>query len=198
MDMKSFALTDSIAGKTLNELSYKDPDVIEGNRLEIAFQLGMYAAFSYVFGLKDGYQTNYIFNPDSRKLIRIDKERFLDIPEIPEDTLEDNDKYTQEIAACELVNLKYIPSYRGGERRLDVVRAFNSGFLEKYREMKKRKNELIDLVKESRASAYSTLPDSDLSEYENRTTEITSIIEELISLSPKQVLKRLYTARSEL
>ena len=103
---KSYVVMDYVPGKTLNELAYKDPNVIEENKIRIAFQLGMHTAFSYVFWLKDGYQSNYIFDSNKKTVTRIDNERFLHVPEDPENTLDDFHPYAQAIASCELENMK--------------------------------------------------------------------------------------------
>jgi len=194
---KAYAVMDYVPGKTLNELAYRNPNVLEENKIRIAFQLGMHTAFSYVFGLKDGYQSNYIFDPDKKTITRVDNERFLHVPEDPENTLDDNHPYTQAIAACELENLKYMPSFRRKEALDHILKAFNAGFIEKYGEIKNKKETLIRLIGESRADTFRVRPDVDAKRYQAETEGIVDTVGYLIDQDPLMVLKRLYKAKTE-
>jgi len=195
---KAYAVMDYVPGKTLNELSYRNPDIIEENRIRIAFQLGMHTAFSYVFGLKDGYQSNYIFDPEAKTITRIDNERFLCVPEDPENTLDDEHPYTQGIAACELENLKYIPSFRNRQEMEHILKAFNAGFIEKYKEIKNKKQNLIRLIGETRADTFRVRPEANAKKYQVETERIVDTVSFLISQEPTEVLRRLYKAKTEL
>ncbi|MFH1126287.1 MAG: hypothetical protein V1703_04110 [Candidatus Altiarchaeota archaeon] len=197
-ERKAYALMDLVPGKTLNELAYMNPDLIEENRIRIAFQLGMHAAFGYVFGLKDGYQANYLFDTESKTITRIDNERFLNVPEDPENTLKDRHHYAHGIAACELENLKYIPSFRHSEGMDDVLTAFNTGFLEKYREIKEKRERLLRLIEETRGDALRVRPDVDENDYARETKRLMDVVGFLINQDPQEVLKRLYKAKAEL
>jgi len=193
----AYALMDCVPGKTMNELAYRNPDVLEQNRVRIAFQLGMHAAFSYVFGVKDGYQSNYLFDESTKTLTRVDNERFLQVPENPDETLSPGDAYTREIAACEMENLKYIPSCRSGGDLDNVLKAFNTGFLEKYREMKERKARMVELIRQARGDAYAVTPGADEGGYRSETDRIAAAVSCLVDQNPVDVLKRLYAARAE-
>ncbi|HHQ45521.1 MAG TPA: hypothetical protein ENN13_05265 [Candidatus Altiarchaeales archaeon] len=194
---KSFTVMDRLPGYTLSELTYKRPEILEEHKIDIAFQLGMHTVFSYVFGVRDGYQTNYIYDPVSRLLTRIDKERFLEVPDSPRKTLEDNDAYTQEIASCELSNLKYVPSFRTGEERGVVVKALESGFMEKYREVKVKKQELLELVRQTRNTWFELNPRFDKSLYGSETEIIVGTVSYLIDQDALLVWKRLVKAKIE-
>lgn len=185
-------------GKTLNELAYMNPDVLEENSIRIAFQLGMHTAFSYAFGVKDGYQSNYLFDEHSKTITRIDNEKFLRMPDDPEKTLEDNHHYAQDIASCEMENLKYIPYFRRKEGMDDILKAFNTGFMEKYRELKQKKNTLLKMIEHSRHDTFQIRPGVDEKTYQSGTKKIMHAVGHLIDQEPEKVLKRLYKARNEI
>lgn len=188
---------DRLPGSTLNELTYRRPEILEEHKVSIAYQLGMHMVFSYVFGAKDGYQTNYVFDPVSRILTRIDKESFFEVPVDPKGTLSEGDDYTQEIAACELSNLKYIPSYRRTETRHLILFAFRQGFLDKYGDIKSKSEELLSMVAETRATWLDIKPVEDLEEYGSETRHIHTAIEYLIQQDPERVFDRLLKAKAE-
>ena len=194
---KSYALMELAPGRTLNELAYKNPDVLEENRIRIAFQLGMHTAFSYVFGLKDGYQTNYLFDHELKTITRVDNERFFCLPDDPEKTLNAGHSYAQDIAACEMENLKYIPSSRKPEEAGFVLKAFNAGFIEKYREIKNRKERLLQMVETTREDAFKVTPYVPEPAYAAETKRIVKAVSLLIGQNPEDVLKRLYAAKTE-
>lgn len=194
---KAYVLMEHIPGKTLNELAYTNPDILEENKIRIAFQLGMHAAFSYVFGIKDGYQSNYLFDSHSRSLTRVDNERFLMLPESPEDTLNPGDAYMQDIAACELENLKYIPSFRSGKDTDNILMAFNTGFLEKYSHIKKKKEVLLKMVENTRNDTLRVRYGISEETYERETKKMKAAVEYLINQNPMYVLERLHKASTE-
>ncbi len=193
----SYAVMDRLPGSTLSELTYRRPDVIEENRVTIAYQLGMHMAFSFVFGAKDGFQTNYVFDPVSRLLTRIDKESFFDLPQKPEDALFENDGYTQEIAACELANLKYIPSFRDSNTRHQIIYAFKSGFSDKFDDIKQKRDDVLNLVNETRLMWLELNPVDDLTEYNDVTRQIRHAIDHLMRLEADKVFERLMQAKKE-
>jgi len=197
MDDRSFILMDRLSGWTLNEMTYRKPDILEEHKISIAYQLGMHAAFSYVFGVKDGFQTNYVFDSVSTILTRIDKEVFLAVPKSPNETLLDHDDYTQEIASCELSNLKYIPSYRQGERRGEIILAFKTGFSDKYEEMRQKRKRLVELVEETRHRWKRISNPADPAGYDSETARIAEIVGVLLDQDPDKVLKRLFEAKVE-
>ena len=196
-DRKSYALMELAPGKTLNELAYKNPDVLEENRIRIAFQLGMHTAFSYVFGLKDGYQTNYLFDAELKTITRVDNERFFCVPDDPEKTLDSGHPYAQDIAACEMENLKYIPSFRRSEEAGYVLKAFNAGFLEKYRDIKGKKEKLLQMVETTREDTLKVTPDVAELAYMAETRRIVKAVSLLLDQNPEDVLRRLYAAKAE-
>jgi hypothetical protein len=195
---RAYALMELAAGKTLTELAYMNPGVLVENGVRIAFQLGMHTAFGYVFGVKDGYQSNYLFDPESKTLTRVDNERFLFLPKNPEKTFEDDDSYTQDIAACELENLKYLPSYRNGQTRDNILKAFNTGFIEKYGQIKEKKEKLLDMVGNMRNDTLHVRSDVSEEAYNIETGRMKKAVECLISQDSRKVLARLYKAKSEL
>ncbi|MBD3388108.1 MAG: hypothetical protein GF416_03590 [Candidatus Altiarchaeales archaeon] len=197
LDDRAFVVMDRVPGSTLNELTYRRPEVLEEHKITIAYQLGMHMAFAYVFGSKDGYQTNYIFNPVDKILTRVDKESFLDVPDDPHTTLEEGNVYTQEIAACELSNLKYIPSFRSNEDRPKVLFAFKQGFMDKYEDIKEKKNELLGLVDETRETWLRIEPPREMDEYHEETRFIRVTVEHLMDQDPVHVLNRLVKAKEE-
>ncbi|MFH1403456.1 MAG: hypothetical protein ABIH11_04225, partial [Candidatus Altiarchaeota archaeon] len=144
---RDYVVMDRLPGVTLNELTYRRPEVLDENKIGIAYQLGIHSAYAYVFGVRDGFQTNYVFNPLNKILTRIDKEAFLEVPEDHEATLSGDDVYTREIAGCELNNLKYIPSFRTGSEREDILRAFTVGFKDKYEDIVLKKDKLLRIVR---------------------------------------------------
>jgi len=193
---KAFTVMDRVPGYTLNELTYKKPDVLEENKIKIAFQLGMHTVFSYVFGVRDGYQTNYIFDPTTKILTRIDKERFLEVPENPFDLNDPSHPYNREIALCELSNLKYVPSFRQTSAdKSDVIKALKAGFMEKYSEVKKKKKELLDLVWETRETWWELRPGQDKREYDEETKDLADKIDYLIEQEPEKVWNTLVKAK---
>jgi len=194
---RAYVVMDRLPGVTLNELAYRRPEIIEDNRVTISYQLGMHAGFAFVFGAKDGYQTNYIFDSVSKILTRIDKESFLEVPDEPRNTLSDDDRYTQEIAACELSNLKYIPAFRDSETRPKIIYAFRQGFIDKYADIKYKKDDLIGLVMESRGTWLKLKPESDPGEYEGETRKLIEKVSEMIDLEPEAVFDRLMKAKIE-
>ncbi len=194
---RAYAVMDRVPGATLNELTYRRPEIIEDNRVTIAYQLGMHAAFSFVFGARDGYQTNYVFNPVDKILTRIDKESFLEMPEDPANVMSEGDAYTQEIAACELSNLKYIPAFRKKDTRPQVLLAFKQGFLDKYEDIKKREKRLLDLVQETRDTWLRIRPVREVDEYNSDTRYVKESVKHLISLDPGEAFNRLLKAKQE-
>ena len=197
MEDKSFVLMDRLSGWTLNEMTYLKPDILEENKIPIAYQLGMHAAFSYVFGVTDGFQTNYVFDPVSQILTRIDKEVFLSVPENPKETLLDHDEYTQEVAACELNNLKYIPSFRHRETRAEILVAFKSGFTDKYSELKQKRQRMLELVAEARGTWKKLGKPGDLTAFDKETAKLVDTVGTLIDQDSETVIKRLFDAKSE-
>jgi hypothetical protein len=194
---RSYVVMDRLPGRTLNELTYRRPEVLEEHKVTIAYQLGMHTAFSYVFGAKDGYQTNYVFDPTTKILTRIDKESFLDVPVDAYTTLSEGDSYTQEIAACELTNLKYIPSFRNGESRTKLLYAFRQGFLDKYSDIREKRPELVEMVQEARRTWFRLKPVEDSEEYEEDTKRVVSAVDHLVGQNPEDVFARLLNAKSE-
>jgi hypothetical protein len=194
---RAYVVMDRLPGTTLNELTYRRPEVIEDNRVTISYQLGMHMAFSFVFGSKDGYQTNYVFDATTKILTRIDKESFLDLPLDAEGTLQEGDSYTQEIAACELSNLKYIPSFRDPATRPKMIFAFKQGFLDKFADIKFKREELVSMVESSRQAWLRMKPVEDMGEYAQDTRHLTDMVNKLIGLNPEQVFKRLMKAKTE-
>jgi hypothetical protein len=193
---RAYVVMDRLPGHTLNELTYRRPEVIEEHKVTIAYQLGMHTAFSYVFGAKDGYQTNYIFDPVSKILTRIDKESFLEMPSNA-DTFADKDTYTQEIAACELTNLKYIPSFRNNESRHKLLYAFKQGFMDKYSDIMYKRDDLLTMVRETRMAWLRMKPVEDPEEYEEETKSIIEMAYALIGQNPEDVYNRLIKAKKE-
>ena len=193
----AYVVMDRLPGATLNELTYRRPEVIEKNMVTISYQLGMHMAFSYIFGAKDGYQTNYVFDPVSKLLTRIDKESFLEVPNNPTSTLSDGDDYTQEIAACELTNLKYIPSFREPATRPKVLYAFKQGFLDKYSDIKSKKDDLLTMVQETRGAWAKMKPPEDEQEYAQITSQIKDAVQHLITQESELVFQRLVAAKKE-
>jgi hypothetical protein len=194
---RAYVVSERIPGSTLNELTYRRPEVIEDNVVSISYQLGLHMAFSFIFGSKDGFQTNYIFDPVEKILTRIDKESFLDVPSDPSGVLAEDDVYSREIAACELTNLKYIPSFRSGEGRSRVLYAFKQGFLDKYSEIKSMKGELLQMVDESRSSWFEYTNVEELQDYHDRTVTILKSVGILMDLDPEKVFDRLLRAKVE-
>lgn len=194
---RPYVVTERVPGVSLNELTYRRPEVLEKHKVTIAYQLGMHMAFAYVFGSKDGYQTNYLFDPVDRLLTRIDKEVFLEVPSDPAGTLADGDVYTQEVAACELANLKYIPSFRKKEGRPPILMAFRQGFLDKYDHIKDKKERFLELVDEARAMWKKLKSPEDEGGYHEETGSIRASVTHLIDQDPESVFKRLLTARQE-
>ena len=184
MDDRSFVLMDRLPGWTLNEMTYLKPDILEENKIPISYQLGMHAAFSYVFGCKDGFQTNYLFNPVTKILTHIDKESFLELPLDAAKTLRDGDQYTQEIAACELANLKYLPSFRTPEYRSKLIIACRQGFLDKYGDIKYKKEELLKMISGARTAWMKVKPVEDFEEYEKETRQMIATAGQLIDKNP--------------
>ncbi|MDD5111046.1 MAG: hypothetical protein PHG85_00705 [Candidatus Altiarchaeota archaeon] len=195
---RAYALMELVRGKTLTELAYMNPDVLVENGIRIAFQLGMHTAFSYVFGVKDGYQTNYLFDAESKTITRIDNERFLYLPKNPEQTLEDGDSYTQDIAACELENLRYLPSFRNSQTHDNILKAFNTGFIEKYSQIREKREKLLVMVENMRNDTLQVRGDVSEEAYNSETKRLKSAVECLIGNDPKKVLSRLYKAKAEL
>ncbi len=195
---RDYALMDRLPGNTLNELTYRNPQLLDENRITISYQLGMNAAFAYIFGIRDGYQTNYIYNPQNKVLTRIDKETFLDVPNEPFTTMNDGNKYTQEIAACELNNLKYMPAYRDGDERLEILRAFKVGFTDKYNHIKEKQDKLLDLVRKTRKNMIEIKNPIDRGEYDEETNRLVLTVKFLIEQDPDEVLIRLFKAKKEL
>jgi hypothetical protein len=196
-DDRAYVVTDRLPGATLNELTYRRPEVIEDNRITIAYQLGMHMAFSYIFGAKDGFQTNYVFDSVSKILTRIDKESFLEMPVEPKTTLCEGDTYTQEIAACELSNLKYIPSFRNGETRPKIMYAFRQGFIDKYNDILSKREDLLLMIGEARTKWFRLKPVEDPEEYHKETQFIIGAAATLIGQVPEKVFDRLLAARIE-
>ncbi len=194
---RSYVVMDRLPGNTLNELTYRRPEILDDNQVTIAYQLGMHMAFSLVFGSRDGFQTNYVFDPTTRLLTRIDKESFFDLPCDPENVLSANDPYTQEIAACELANLKYIPSFRDATKRKKVVLALKQGFLDKYSDIKNKKEGLLQMVLDTRMSWFKMDPPDDIDEYAAQTMGCVAAIEHLIGLDPSDVFSRIVAAKKE-
>lgn len=194
---RSYVVMDRICGNTLNELSYSNPKTLDDNYVTIAYQLGMHLAFSYVFGSKDGYQTNYIFDPTTRLLTRIDKESFLDLPQNPENNFEDENVYTQEIAACELSNLRYIPRFKNPKCHRNIILAIRQGFLDKYGDIKLKKRDLLQMVMDTRMTWLRMDPPDDIEAYAADTLRIFHNIEKLISQDPERVFERLKKAKKE-
>lgn len=194
---RSYAVMERLAGSTLNELTYRRPEVLEDNKVTIAYQLGMHMAFAYVFGSKDGYQTNYLFDTSEKLLTRVDKEVFLEVPYDATKTLEDGDKYTQEIAACELSNLKYIPSFRKKDTRPYVLMAFKQGFLDKYSDIKEKEEDLLSLVEETRDNWLQIKGLQSSKEYDTETEHILEAVKYLIDQEPEHVYQRLLKAKKE-
>jgi hypothetical protein len=188
---------DRVPGVTLNELTYRRPEVLDENMIGIAYQLGIHSAFAYIFGVKDGYQTNYIFNPVNKLLTRIDKDTFLNVPDDPGSTFSDNDAYTQEIAACELNNLKYIPSFRSGDDREEILRAFKVGFMEKYGDVKAKRERLLELVRKTREKWMEVRPPLKKVDYVRETEGIVAVVDALIGQDPEAVIGRLFRAKAE-
>ena len=65
------------------------------------------------------------------------------MPKNPLETTKDDDAYTREIAICELSNLKYVPSFRAGDDKTGILKALKAGFMLKYEDVKKKKEELL-------------------------------------------------------
>jgi hypothetical protein len=189
----AYVVMDRLPGATLNELTYRRPEVIDENWVTIAYQLGMHMAFSFVFGARDGYQTNYIFNPESRILTRIDKESFL---EVPFDA--DSEDYYAEIASCELGNLKYIPGFRDSERKGKVLYAFKQGFLDKYGDISGKRDELLDMVEDARETWLKSKQVHDIEDYRTGTKKIRQAVGKLMVLDPEEAFDRLIKARKTL
>jgi hypothetical protein len=194
---RSYVVMERLPGATLNELTYRRPEVIEDNMVTISYQLGMHMAFSYVFGAKDGFQTNYVFDHSNKILTRIDKESFLEMPANAATTLSDDDTYTQEIAACELTNLKYIPSFRSPDTRPKVLYAFRQGFFDKYEDIKYKRDELTQMVSDIRGTWKRMRPVEDLSEYEEETKHTVESVRMLIDQKADDVFARLLKAKIE-
>ena len=194
---KPYVVMDRLPGTTLNELAYLRPEILEEHKVTIAYQLGMHTAFSYVFGCKDGFQTNYLFNPVTKILTHIDKESFLDLPKDPSKTLAEGDGYTQEIAACELANLKYLPSFRTPEYHSKLIIAFRQGFLDKYEDIKYKKEELFKMVSGARTAWMKVKPVEGFEEYGKETRQMTAAVGQLIDQDPEDVFDRLLKAKKE-
>jgi len=194
---RPYVVMDRLPGATLNELAYRRPEIIEDNMVTIAYQLGMHLAFSYVFGVKDGFQTNYVFDASTKILTRIDKESFLDMPSDAKTTLEGGDRYTQEISACEVSNLKYIPSFRSEKSRYKVMYAFRQGFLDKYADIKAKRDELLRMVLDTRQTWLKIRPAEDPEEYEDDTRHIVKAVSHLAEQKPEDVFERLMKAKAE-
>ncbi|MFH0861706.1 MAG: hypothetical protein V1875_01630 [Candidatus Altiarchaeota archaeon] len=194
---KPYVVMDRLPGTTLNELAYLRPEILEENKVTIAYQLGMHTAFSYVFGSKDGFQTNYLFNPVTKILTHIDKESFLELPKDPAKTLQDSDGYSQEIAACELTNLKYLPSFRSPEYRSKLIIAFRQGFQDKYEDIKYKKEELLKMVSGARTAWMKVKPVEDYMGYEEETRQMMATVGLLIDQNPDDVFDRLLKAKKE-
>ncbi|MBD3262547.1 MAG: hypothetical protein GF334_12915 [Candidatus Altiarchaeales archaeon] len=197
MNDLSYTVMDRLPGYTLNELMYRRPELLEEHKIVISYQLGLHTAFSYVFGLRDGYQSNYVFDPVTRILTRIDKERFLELPPNPDKTLQPQDPYTQEIASCELSNLKYMHSFREGVDRNQVVDALKEGFMDKYDDIKNKKQDLLQLVTHTRDTWLKLGPSTDVQEYEKETQKLASTVSFLVDQDPKRVWRRLVEAKRE-
>jgi len=193
---KTYAVMERAAGRSINELAYKDPDVLETNNDVISHQLGRHAAFSYVFGIKDGYQTNYIFDDESKVLTRVDKERSLEFPANIDISMP-NDPYSQEIAVADISNLDYIPTYRNPKTRKDVADSFETGFFEQYDFLKKNKDPLLRLIKIARNTAAKVQKPENPEKYAKETEHIIQTVSTLIDQDPREVLKRLYEAKEE-
>ena len=194
---RSYVVMDRLPGATLNELTYRRPEILEEHKVTIAYQLGMHMAFAYVFGAKDGFQTNYIFDTVSKILTRIDKESFFDMPVDPDVSFEDNDEYTQEIAACELSNLKYIPSFRKAETRPQVIIAFRQGFIDKYQDIKDMRGRLLEMTLNARKTWKGFRQIEDMIEYDQDTDRIHAKVAKLIDQDPDKVFDRLLKAKAE-
>ncbi len=197
MAQEDYIVMERVEGNTLNELAYMNPDAIEDNAELIARELGKHTAFSYIFGIKDGYQTNYIFNPKAKKLTRIDKEKCLSVPKDPERVFMPRNRYTQEIAECEISNLKYLPAYRRDASREVIFRAFTSGFYEQYALFKDKKAKFLDIIKKARDAGKDVYDVAKVSEYDKQTEEIVNAVNKLIEQNPSDVLERLFTAKNE-
>jgi hypothetical protein len=194
---RAYVVMDRLPGSTLNELTYRRPEVIEDNKVTIAYQLGMHTAFSYVFGAKDGYQTNYVFDQVSKILTRIDKESFLEVPSDAGSTFDEGDTYSQEIAACELTNMKYIPSFRNNESRTKLLIAFRQGFLDKYDDIKAKREDLVGMIGDARSTWARMKPIEDPEEYVEETKTIIGTVNKLIGQDAEKVFDRLLKAKRE-
>ena len=194
---RSFVVMERLPGNTLNELTYRRPEVLDDNMVTISYQLGMHMAFSYVFGSRDGFQTNYVFDLTTKLLTRIDKESFFEVPADSLTTLDVGDPYTQEIAACELANLKYIPSFRDGTAAKKVMMAFKQGFVDKYADIKYKKMDLVQLIMDTRLAWFRMEPPADIEAYASETLRIKDTVELFIEQDPKQVFERLIQAKKE-
>ena len=194
---KPYVVMDRLPGTTLNELSYLRPEILEEHKVTIAYQLGMHTAFSFVFGSKDGFQTNYLFNPVTKILTHIDKESFLELPKDSSKVLEDGDRYTQEIVACEFTNLKYIPSFRNNESRTKLLIAYRQGFLDKFEDIKFKKDELVRMVAGARMAWLRVKPPQNVEDYEQETLTLLDTVAALIDLNSEEVFDRLLKAKKE-
>lgn len=197
MEGHSYLVMDRLPGTTLNELTYRRPEIIEDHKVTISYQLGMHLAFAYVFGVRDGYQTNYIFDPSSRLITRIDKESFFELPDDADKTLESDDGYTQQIALSELSNLKYIPSFRDKKTRPQILYAYKTGFVDKYNDMKAKRRQILELVNVTRINWIDITPIEDIDEYAEETLFIQESVDSLISQDPEKVFERLVAAKIE-
>lgn len=196
-DGKEYVLMDYVQGQTLEDLSKQDPGTLESNKLHISYELGRQTAFTYAFGVKDGYQSNYIFNPLEKRLYRVDKEKFLQMPSKPRETLLGHDDYTQEIAGCELDNLAHLPSFRDRGEKPQILLAFELGFKDQFKKLSKRKNKFRGLIAETRETLVKINPVKNRVSYDKETGEIQDTVDYLLSQDPEKVLERLYEARRE-
>ncbi|VVB52153.1 Uncharacterised protein [uncultured archaeon] len=196
---KSYVLMETVPGHTLNELAYRQPEVLEEDARAVAKQLGEYCAFSFVFGVRDGYQSNYIYDSKTKWLTRIDKENSLRVPTVIDVNGDEYWAYCREIAACELANLKYLPPFRrGGEEQRAIMRAFNTGFYEKHAYMKERRDQLIQYVNKARKAGAQYQPPADPSGYFLQTNIILNSVKALLDQNPEESLKHLYMAKMDL
>ncbi|MFH1403420.1 MAG: hypothetical protein ABIH11_04045, partial [Candidatus Altiarchaeota archaeon] len=97
-----------------------------------------------------------------------------------------------------LNNLKYIPSFRTGSEREDILRAFTVGFKDKYEDIVLKKDKLLRIVREIREDWLNFTTEADESSYAIETERIVSIISHLMDQDPDEVVVRLLKAKADL
>jgi len=208
---RTYALEAKAPGETLNELAYTNPEALERHEEKIARQLGEYAAFSVIFGVRGssrgqykdaeyrGTEACYLIDPEKGAVTRVDKEMALNMPKDPEKILHPGNPYTQEMGVCEVGNLYRLPAFREDDpaKQQKIMKAFEDGFTKKFKYYRENREAFLSFIEKSRKLGADAQEPGDLQGYERETGEIISAVGRIIDFNPKSVLRRLFEGRDE-